>query len=148
MSLHKKDWLKIAGLLGLGATGLGAAGIGPMAGLFAGGAATGVGAGASALGAEAGAGLVGAVSPMAAEAYGGAIPALTAADSAVPSAGLLSNLNWDKGAKGLQLANYFAQQGEPKQQQMATRPPVPQQQLLAETDLEKLLKRIYGGMYG
>lgn len=34
MSWHKKDWLQLAGLLGLGATGLGAAGVGPLAGLL------------------------------------------------------------------------------------------------------------------
>ena len=57
-SLHKKDWLKIAGGLGLGATGLGLAGIGPLAGLFAAGAeaapAIGGGAAASMFGPEAG----------------------------------------------------------------------------------------------
>lgn len=34
MSWNRKDWLKLAGLLGLGATGLGAAGVGPLAGLL------------------------------------------------------------------------------------------------------------------
>ena len=36
MSWNRKDWLKFAGLLGLGATGAGAAGIGPLAGLLGG----------------------------------------------------------------------------------------------------------------
>lgn len=45
MSLNRKDWLKIAGLLGLGATGFGLAGMGPLAGLL-GGATTGTAAGA------------------------------------------------------------------------------------------------------
>lgn len=36
MSWDRKDWLKFAGLLGLGATGAGAAGIGPLAGLIGG----------------------------------------------------------------------------------------------------------------
>ncbi len=50
MSLHKKDWLGLAALLGLGATGFGLAGAGPLGGLLGtsagavGGAAGGFGA--------------------------------------------------------------------------------------------------------
>lgn len=128
MSLHKKDWLKIAGLLGLGATGLGAAGIGPMAGLL-GPAALGTATGAAGMGELASVGATGSTM------MGGEL-------------GLLSGLNMDKGLKGLQLANSFMQQGQPQQQQPAARPPMTQQQLMSQTDLEKLLKRIYGGMYG
>ena len=54
-SLHKKDWLKLGGLLALTATGAGAAGIGPMAGLF--------GAAEGAVGAGAGAGAAGSLLP-------------------------------------------------------------------------------------
>jgi hypothetical protein len=49
-SLHKKDWLKIAGGLALGGTGLGLAGIGPLAGLLGGASAAGTGASAGLLG--------------------------------------------------------------------------------------------------
>lgn len=52
-SLHKKDWLKLGGLLALTATGAGAAGVGPMAGLFGAAAPGAIGAGAGAVGAGA-----------------------------------------------------------------------------------------------
>lgn len=42
MSLHRKDWLKLAAMIGLAATGAGAAGVGPLAGMF--GSAAGAGA--------------------------------------------------------------------------------------------------------
>src|SRR5438045_114752 len=61
MSLHKKDWLNLAALLGLGATGLGFAGIGPLGGLLG----TSAGAVGGAAAGAAGAGVGGLLAPTA-----------------------------------------------------------------------------------
>lgn len=58
MSWNRKDWFKLAGLLGLGATGAGLAGVGPMAGLLG---STGQGLAAGAAGAALPAGAMGPV---------------------------------------------------------------------------------------
>lgn len=81
-SWHKKDWLKLAGLLGLGATGLGAAGIGPLAGWF------GAGAGA----ASAGAGGIAAGEPLALGGTAGlGAPMTSMFGPSVKGAGLLAS---------------------------------------------------------
>lgn len=54
--MNRKDWLKIAGLLGLGATGFGLAGMGPLAGLLG---ETGAGVAAGMKGASLASGLAG-----------------------------------------------------------------------------------------
>lgn len=67
--MNRKDWLKIAGLLGLGATGFGLAGMGPLAGIL-GGATSGAAAGAAG---AAGAGAAGSAASLS------AVPALETA---------------------------------------------------------------------
>lgn len=97
--MNRKDWLKIIGGLGLGATGLGLAGVGPLAGLLGSSAASG------------------AMIPMGEMAGVGSVPAA--------SGGLLGNAMKGIGAasKAMNVAGMMAPQHE---QGMPQKPPMQQ----------------------
>ena len=64
------------------------------------------------------------------------------------SKGLLSGLDWNKGMKGLQLANDMMQKQQ--QPQPVTPAPMPKPQsapAMSNKELAELYKRIYGGIY-
>ena len=141
-SFHKKDWAKVGLGVGLGATGLGAAGFGPLAGLLGSveagaGAAAGMGAGLT--GADYAALGLGPAAEMGPGAAAGMGSGLTSADyAALTNPG--SNL------KNLQKAQFLMNlaKGFDQPQQVAQPAQRPQAAPPNETEIQALLKRLYG----